>query len=52
MNHSWLFLAILGCSAAMADNSAVIDNSGKQYNGIVSINQAAGSQQQQLNSLD
>ncbi|AUO23815.1 MULTISPECIES: adhesin [unclassified Pseudomonas] len=50
MNHSWLFLAILGCSAAMADNSAVIDNSGKQYNGIVSINQAAGSQQQQLNS--
>ncbi|MFP5496071.1 MAG: adhesin [Gammaproteobacteria bacterium] len=50
MNHSWLFLAILGCSAAMADNSAVIDNSGKQYNGIVSINQAAGNQQQQLNS--
>ena len=50
MKYSWLFLAILGCSAAMADNSAVIDNSGKQYNGVVSINQAAGDQQQQLNS--
>jgi hypothetical protein len=50
MNHSWLFLAILASSAAMADNSAVIDNSGNQYNGIISINQAAGDQQQQINS--
>lgn len=50
MKYSWLFLAILASSSAMADNSAVIDNSGKQYNGIVSINQAAGDQQQQLNS--
>ncbi|NWC94256.1 MULTISPECIES: adhesin [unclassified Pseudomonas] len=50
MNYSWLFLAILGSASVMADNSAVIDNSGQQYNGVISINQAAGDQQQQLNS--
>ncbi|NWD24700.1 adhesin [Pseudomonas yamanorum] len=50
MKYSWLFLAILSSTSAMADNSAVIDNSGKQYNGIVSINQAAGDQQQQTNN--
>jgi len=52
MKYSWLFLAVLSCSSAMADsnNSAVIDNSGKQYNGVMSVNQAAGVQQQQINS--
>ncbi|MCS3419466.1 hypothetical protein M2399_004404 [Pseudomonas sp. BIGb0450] len=50
MNRSWLLLAALGCSSAMADNTAVIDNSGQQYGGVVSINQAAGNQQQQINS--
>jgi len=52
MKHSWLFLAVLSCSSAMADsnNSAVIDNSGKQYSGVISINQAAGDQQQQINT--
>jgi hypothetical protein len=52
MNPSWLFLAVLGCSSVMADSNdnALIDNSGKQYSGVVSINQAAGDQQQQVNS--
>lgn len=54
MNHLWMLLAMMSCSAAMADttgNNASIDNSGKQYNGAVSINQAAGDQQQLSNNL-
>ena len=54
MNHSWIFLALLGSAAAMADsstNNATIDNSGKQYNGVVTINQAAGDQQQLSNNV-
>ena len=52
MNRSWLFLTVIGCSAAMADSShqALIDNAGKQYTGVLSVNQAAGNQQQQINS--
>lgn len=52
MNRSWLFLALLGCSSIMAANNdtAQINNSGTQYSGVVSINQAAGDQQQQINS--
>lgn len=34
----------------MADNNAVINNSGKDYRGNFSINQAAGNQQQQANN--
>ncbi|PQZ84397.1 MULTISPECIES: adhesin [Pseudomonas] len=51
MNHSWMLLAVLGCSVAMADsnNDATIDNSGKQYNGVVMINQAGGDHQQLSN---
>ena len=39
MNHSWMLLAALGCTAAMADsnNNATIDNSGQQYNGVVTV---------------
>ncbi|AIG01390.1 hypothetical protein [Pseudomonas fluorescens] len=52
MTHSWLLLTVLGCSAAMADsnNQALIDNAGKQYTGVLSVNQAAGNQHQQINS--
>ncbi|KAA0942541.1 MULTISPECIES: adhesin [unclassified Pseudomonas] len=52
MSRSWLLLLALGCSSVMADsnNNAVIDNSGKQYSGNLSVNQAAGNQQQQINS--
>lgn len=52
MKRAWLILAAWGCSTAMADsnNNAVIDNSGQQYSGVASINQAAGNQQQQINS--
>lgn len=53
MNRSWMLLAALGCTAAMADsnNNATLDNSGKQYNGVVTINQAAGDQQQLSNNV-
>ncbi|TFY90953.1 adhesin [Pseudomonas nabeulensis] len=54
MNRSWMLLAVLGCGAAMADsstNTATIGNSGKQYNGVVTINQAAGDQQQLSNNV-
>jgi hypothetical protein len=54
MNRSWMLLAALSCTAAMADssnNNATIDNSGKQYNGVASINQAAGDQQQLSNNV-
>ncbi|QJI29307.1 adhesin [Pseudomonas sp. ADAK18] len=52
MNRSWLIFALLGCSSVMAgsDNKAQIDNSGQQYGGVASVNQAAGNQQQQINS--
>ncbi|MBK5476876.1 adhesin [Pseudomonas sp. TH21] len=53
MNRSWMLLAVLGCSVAMADsnNNATLDNSGKQYNGVVMLNQAAGDQQQLSNNV-
>ncbi|MGB3127871.1 MAG: adhesin [Pseudomonas sp.] len=53
MNRSLMLLAALSCTTAMADsnNNATIDNSGKQYNGVVLINQAAGDQQQLSNNL-
>ena len=53
MNASWMLLAVLGCTAAMADssNNATIDNSAKQYNGVVTLNQAAGDQQQLSNNV-
>jgi hypothetical protein len=51
MNHSWLLLTLFSCATVMADNnSATLDNSGKQYNGIASVNQAAGEQLQVNNS--
>ena len=53
MNHSWMLLAVLVSASAMAggDNHATIDNSGKQYDGVMSVNQAAGDQHQQSNSI-
>ena len=50
MNRTLLLLAQLGSASAMADNNAVINNSGKDYRGNFSINQAAGNQQQQANN--
>ncbi|WP_339428022.1 adhesin [Pseudomonas sp. RA_105y_Pfl1_P41] len=50
MKRSLLLLALLSSTAAMADNTAVINNSGKDYNGNVMINQAAGNQQQMANN--
>jgi hypothetical protein len=55
MTRSLIFLALLGCSSAMADsnvstvNSARIQDSGTRYKGNFSVNQAAGDQQQQAN---
>lgn len=53
MNHSLILLAMLACSSAMADSNdnATIDNSGKQYSGVVTLNQAAGDQQQLSNNV-
>ncbi|WP_025857285.1 hypothetical protein [Pseudomonas sp. CHM02] len=53
MKYSWMILTVLGCGAAMADsnNNATIDNSGKHYNGVVTVNQAAGDQQQLSNNV-
>jgi hypothetical protein len=56
MNRALLFLTLLGCTCAMADsavpvvNNATLQNSGAQYNGNLAVNQAAGDQQQQINS--
>lgn len=50
MNRSLLVLALLASAPAFADDTAVIHNSGQQYQGVVSINQAAGNQQQMSNS--
>jgi hypothetical protein len=55
MHRSLIFLAVLACTSAMADSSvstvdsASIQNSGSQYKGNLSVNQAAGDQQQQTN---
>lgn len=55
MNRALLFLALLGCTSAMADssvstvNSARIQDSGAQYKGNFNVNQASGDQQQQAN---
>ena len=50
MNRSLLILALLGSASALADNTAVITNSGQAYNGNLMINQAAGDQQQTANN--
>ncbi len=56
MNRTLIFLALLGSTAAMADsgvntvNNANLDNSGANYKGNLMMNQAAGDQQQQINS--
>ncbi len=50
MKRILLTIALLGSVSAMADNTAVINNSGQQYEGVLSINQAAGNQQQMSNS--
>ncbi|MBC3257429.1 adhesin [Pseudomonas paralactis] len=50
MKRLLLMIALLGSASAMADNAAVINNSGQQYEGVLSINQAAGNQQQMSNS--
>ena len=55
MSRSLLLLTLLGCSGVMADagissvNNATLQNSGSQYRGNFSVNQAAGNQQQQAN---
>lgn len=55
MSRSLLLLALLVCSGVMADtgirsvNNATLQDSGSQYRGNFSINQAAGDQQQQAN---
>lgn len=50
MKRALLIVALLGSATAMADNTAVINNSGREYDGVLSINQAAGNQQQMSNS--
>ncbi|CAI8789961.1 Adhesin [Pseudomonas sp. IT-347P] len=54
MNRTLLLLALLGCSSAMADTSAVntanLQDSGMQYRGNFNVNQAAGDQMQQANT--
>ena len=56
MKRTLLLLALLGCTGAFADsnvpvvNNAVIGSSGQGYVGNMSINQAAGDQQQQANA--
>lgn len=56
MSRSVLILALFNCSLALADSSApvadtaIINNSGAQYRGNQMVNQAAGDQQQQINS--
>ena len=50
MKRALLIFALLGSASAMADNSAVINHSGQQYDGVQSINQAAGTGQQMSNS--
>lgn len=56
MRHSLFLLALFSSASVLADSaspvidSATLSNSGQQYNGNVMVNQAAGDQQQQLNS--
>ena len=50
MNRTLLILALLGSATAWADDTAVINNSGKDYSGNFSINQSAGNQQQTANN--
>jgi len=55
MNRTFLLLALLGCTSAMAAdpssiNSANIQDSGAQYRGNFNVNQAAGDQMQQANT--
>lgn len=54
MNYSLLFLALSCTASALAaqpvDNNASINASGQGYKGNVTVNQAAGDQQQQNNS--
>lgn len=50
MKRSLFILALLGSAVALADNNAVINNSGKDYTGNLMINQAAGNQQQTANN--
>ncbi len=55
MHRSLLLLAlfsttVLADSGSPVIDSATIDNAGQQYHGNVMVNQAAGDQQQQLNS--
>lgn len=50
MKRSLLILALLGSASAMADNTAVINNSGEAYKGNLMINQAAGKQLQMINN--
>ena len=50
MKRSLLILTLLASACAMADNTAVINNSGKAYNGNLMVNQAAGNQQQTANN--
>ncbi len=55
MNRSLLLIALLTCTSAMADSASqvtstsTIQNSGAGYTGNLTINQAAGDQQQQTN---
>ncbi|MDT3314970.1 adhesin [Pseudomonas sp. rhizo66] len=55
MNRSFLLLALLGCTTAMAADPASVNNanlqdSGAQYRGNFNVNQAAGDQMQQANT--
>ena len=56
MKHTLIFIALLGSTCAMADsavnvvNNATLSNSGANYKGNMMMNQAAGDQQQQVNS--
>lgn len=56
MKRTLIFIALLGSTCAMADsavnvvNNATLSNSGANYKGNMMMNQAAGDQQQQVNS--
>ena len=56
MKRTLIFIALLGSTCAMADsavnvvNNSTLSNSGANYKGNMMMNQAAGDQQQQVNS--
>ncbi|KRP66638.1 hypothetical protein [Pseudomonas orientalis] len=50
MRRVLLICALLGSASSPADDTAMIDSSGQQYQGVLSINQAAGNRQQMSNS--